>query len=294
MKEVISIDLGATNLRVGLVKEDLSTPKVLRERTTKNDKELLYSQIKRMMTELLTSEVYKTSKPKVIGVSACGIVNNNHIECLPNLGITDFDLKERLEKDFKNFKVYISNDANTTAFAEATYGMAKEFDTSFFITISSGIGGCLVYNHELIDLPFEIGHLPIRYKEKFYESEKLLSGNGIVELAKLNGLDVESASMLFSLVQDKDTLALKVYDEWIKYLGSLISSLHLMFGVDVFILSGGVMKSSDIFMDDLKEVSSAFTIPYLKKPIIFKHSKFDQDAGLMGGASIALKTLNRV
>ena len=50
MKSVISVDLGATNLRVGVVNEDLSLGVVLREPSTKNDPDALYNQIKRMIT----------------------------------------------------------------------------------------------------------------------------------------------------------------------------------------------------------------------------------------------------
>lgn len=43
---VVSIDIGGTNLRVGVVDEKLNIINVLREPTTKDDNSLLYNQIK--------------------------------------------------------------------------------------------------------------------------------------------------------------------------------------------------------------------------------------------------------
>jgi len=51
------------------------------------------------------------------------------------------------------------------------------------------------------------------------------------------------------------------------------------------------MKSATIFQDDLLAVANAFIAPFPVKKIKFVQAKFDQDAGLMGGASLALKHL---
>ena len=137
MKTVVSIDIGGTNLRVGVVDEKLNIINVLREPTTKEDNSLLYNQIKRMLSEVLNTLPEGTSLPKTCGVSACGLVSNNHIDNLVNLHILDFDLKGLLENDFPFLKVYIANDANCAAFSEATLGSAKNYSTSFFMTVST-------------------------------------------------------------------------------------------------------------------------------------------------------------
>ena len=116
----------------------------------------------------------------------------------------------------------------------------------------------------------------------------MLSGNGIVNLCSINGLKISNAGEFFKKVKEKDNEVLKVYDEWIKQLGLLIANLQMMFATDCFVLSGGVMKSADIFTADLKEIVNAFLAPYSIKKINFVQAEFGQDAGLMGGASIAL------
>lgn len=288
MRHVISIDLGATNLRVGLIDENLQVVDVVREPTTAEDPLKLYGQIRRMLQSVLARLPEGVADRISVGVSACGFVENDFILNLPNLRIRQFDLKHHIEKDFPNLTVSIANDANCAAFTEAMYGAASEVKTSFFVTISSGIGGCLVYNHELIDLPFEIGHNIINYRGRFYEAEHLLSGNGLVRLAKLNRCQIQSANELFTAIKSGDSAALKVYDEWLKYIGLLLANIQITYNSDMIVLSGGVMKSADLFLEDLEKVTQAYIDPFPVKPVRFGLAKFDQDAGLIGGAGLAL------
>ena len=116
MKNVMSIDLGGTNLRIGIVNENLEILDVRREPTTKNDKEGLFNQICRMIDSL----DYKKYNIDRVGISACGLVEHDVVRILPNLGIKDFDLKAMLEKRY-GYKVEIKNDANFTALAEASF-----------------------------------------------------------------------------------------------------------------------------------------------------------------------------
>lgn len=288
MRSVISIDLGATNLRVGIVNEDLTIGKVYREPTQGGDPLVLYAQIKKNLEKILADA---PKDIKYVGVSACGFVKDDIIDILPNLDIHTFDLKHHIEKDFPNLQVSIANDANAAGYMEATHGAATETRTSFFITISSGIGGVLIYNRTLIDLPFEIGHNFLKYKNKFYEAERLLSGNGLINLAKLNGLEISSAQELFTLVRQGDIKADKVYDDWIQNISVMLANVQLNYNPDVIVLSGGVMKSASLFEDDLIKVSNAFIAPFPVKKIRVVQAKFDQDAGLMGGAGLALRYL---
>ena len=76
MEYVISIDMGATNLRVGLVSSNLDIIEVNREKTIKNDKESLVKQICRLIESL----PYKKFDVKKVGISACGLVERNKIK----------------------------------------------------------------------------------------------------------------------------------------------------------------------------------------------------------------------
>lgn len=283
MEYVISIDLGATNLRVGIVSSNLDIIEVNREKTVKNDKEMLGKQICRLI-ESLPYEKYNIKK---VGVSACGLIERNHIKILPNLGIKDFDLKGLIESKY-GFKCEIKNDANCTALAEASFGASKDVKDSFFITISSGIGGCLIYDSKMIDLSFEIGHMYIKYGNGYEELEKIASGNGLVKLCQDNYLMVENAQEFFELCNKKDSLALNILSQWEDIISMYLANCQMEFNTDKIVLSGGVMKSSSLFIDELSKRSNKLIERFPLKPINIVLAHFDQDAGLLGGVSVAL------
>ena len=283
MEYVISIDLGATNIRVGIVSENLDIIEVNRERSIKDDQEALVKQICRLI-ESLPYEKYHVKK---VGMSACGLIEKNFIKILPNLGIRNLDLQKILQDKY-GFQVEIKNDANCTALAEATFGSTKDVPDSFFITISSGIGGCLIYNHEMVDAAFEIGHSFIPYKGQLEEFEKIASGNGLVRLAKLNNLTIDNAATFFDLVRKNDEIALNVFNEWKNIVALYLANTQMNYNVDKIVLSGGVMKSSDLFIEDLETRSNELIKEFPLKPIKIVLAHFDQDAGLMGGVSVAM------
>lgn len=284
MEYVISIDLGGTNLRIAVVSESLEIVDVVRESTTKNDKDKLFEQICRMIDSL----PYEKYGVKKVGISACGIIDGDHITLLPNLNIKDFDLNKRLE-DRYGFKVNIRNDANCTALAEASFGSTKDVKDSYFITISTGIGGCLIHDSNMVNLPFEIGHILVHYKNGYDEFEKLCSGTGMENLARSYGLEVTGCKDFFSKVEQNDKLALEILDIWEEMVAVFIANTQMEFNVDKFCLSGGVMKSSKYFIKELEEKANKIIKNYPLKEIKIVLAEMDQDAGLFGGVAVALK-----
>jgi glucokinase len=287
MKTYIAVDLGGTNVRVGLVNEKLEILKAVREKSVHRDTDALYEQIKRMIKEV-ASMYTGSEKIQYIGISAAGFCDKGMLTFSRNLEINEFDPAGRLNRDFPQYKAALANDANCTALIEALAGSGKGYSTVFFFTVSTGIGCGLVDHGRLVDLPFEGGHNYIGYNGRFYELEQLCSGTGIITLAKINDLELSSAAELFSLVAQDDRKAIVVYDNWLKLFGSYIANMQLLFNSDVMILSGGVMKSKAVFWEDLKSVANAFVAPFPVRKLNLADAAFEQDTGLMGGCAVAM------
>lgn len=290
MKNIISIDLGGTNLRVALLDENLNIRDIKRVPTIVCDTKLLSETIINLIDEIVKEQRIK--KIDAIGMSYCGIVENNILKNAKNLGVESFDLRSELLKKYPNTKIRIANDANCASYAESKYGTAKGKDVSVFVTISTGIGMGVTYNGQLLDLPLETGRNIIEYKGKLYESENLLSGRGIITLCSLNDLNVPDAKTFFDMVKSRDALALKVYDIWIKYISMWFANVQLAYNADIFVLSGGVLNSGDFFIEDIERVANAYIAMWHFKKIVMKYSTFKQDVGIIGGASLALDLLN--
>ena len=280
---VISIDLGGTNVRVGLISEDCEIIEVNRERTIHDNPHELSNQINRLISYL----PYKECNVKKIGISAAGFIEKGVIKKSINAGLVNYDIKQEILKVYPEFKVHVLNDGNATALSESKFGSTKDVDDSLFLTISTGIGGGLVIDKVLIDIPLEIGHMYLSYDNKPMDAESILSGKGLINLCRLNNLRGRNAEEFFALVRNKNKHAKLIFNKWICLLGQYIANLQICYNVEKIILSGGVMKSSELFYDKLVAKTKEYLAPFPLRDIVFCLAQFDQDAGLMGGAAVA-------
>lgn len=284
--KVIALDLGGTNIRAAVVDENLNILKQIKDKTISDNPKQLMEKIKSFTSEVSKDCIHDI---KGIGVSICGVVKNNEIGKCGNLSINgDFPLFQTLKDTYHIDNIKIANDANCSALVESRFGANKNVNDSIFITISSGIGGGLVLNKQMIDISFEVGRQIVEYDDVFYETEYLLSGNGIVRLAKMNNLYINSGKEFFDLLKKKDSLAKVVYEKWIRKLSLFFSNLQLLFNVEQYALSGGVMLSKDLFISDLEKIANASISTWKLHPIKLVDAKFGQDVGIMGATSLVI------
>lgn len=292
VEKVVAIDCGGTNLRVAVVDKELNVLAVERVPSIANNIDLLYKTMKSLIDKVTQEAGLETVSS--IGVSMCGVVVHNKIGRVGNLGIdSNFDLEGLLKKDFPNAKVLIANDGNCSALVEAEYGVNKGFKDSAFVTISTGIGLGVVHCGEMIDLPLEAGRMMTEYHNKIYETEGLLSGTGIVKLAALHGLKIQGGADFFAGVKEKKEDYLKVYNVWTKKLGLWFANLQLLFDVSQYALSGGVMKSKDVWVTDVERIANAAIAPWKFNKVVFKEAKYGQDVGIAAAGCLAWHVLNK-
>ena len=103
-----------------------------------------------------------------------------------------------------------------------------------------------------------------------------------------NELYVKNAKEFFDLYRSGDNLAKRVYEKWIKRLSLFFSNLQLLFNVQRYSVSGGVMKSRELFLNDLEKISNASISSFKLNPIKIVVPQFDQDIGVMGASSLVL------
>ncbi len=289
--KIISIDCGGTNLRVAVMDRELNILAVRIVPSIKNDPKKLYDTMKALIHEVM--EENGLEKAESIGMSMCGVVENNKVGRVGNLGIDSFDFESLLQRDFPGAKLYFANDANCSALVEAEYGANKGARNSVFVTISTGIGIGVIHNGEMIDLPLEGGRLLTEYQGTKYETEYLLSGNGIVHLAELNHIQVDSAYAFFTRLRTGEEAMKKLYEIWIDKLALWFANLQLLFNAESYAVSGGVMKSKELFFEDLAKRANAYIANWNFKPIVLNYAAFTQDVGLAGGAALAWHALKK-
>lgn len=290
-KHVISIDCGGTNLRVAVLDENLKILAVERVPSVHGDG---YQLAERMCDLIHTVQSSANVSIDAIGMSICGIVSHNIVGRCGNLGLENgYDFLGHFQKAFPNTPIRIANDGNCSAYVENRFGANKGLSDSAFVTISSGIGLGIVHSGEMIDTPMEGGRLLLEYRGKMYESEYLLSGNGIVRLCEMEGFSISKAKEFFDAVAAHDRDALRIYDIWIRLLGTWFANLQLLFNLEAYAVSGGTWRAHDIYLEDLVKVANASIACWHLHPIVLRSAHFEEDVGLAGAAALALHELEK-
>lgn len=274
MKHVIALDIGGTNLRAALVNDRYQIVDMVIEQTPLHDLQAFLKQVKKSIDALLKKQ------PEIHAI-ACGVPGRvdvlGGIDILPNIGIRNVPLQSFLETTYR-VPIVIKNDAVMAAVAEGNLGYGKNLESSYFITISTGIGAAFIANHELRHSSEEAGHMLVPLGSGYEELEKVASGQGIVQLAAYHGVVVPDAKTFFERYGKKDSLIIPIFKMWLHYVTSFLKWVDHYYQPKAFILTGGVMKSKDYFWKDLQ-----LAVPHIPLAL----AQFGQDAGIIGAANLA-------
>ncbi len=271
MEKVVSLDIGGTNTRVALINENYEIEKVLIRPTVVGNTDLFLKNVKKTIEEALPT--FEGVKCFAMGVPG-RVRYDGYIYALPNVHIVNVPLAEYLTKTF-SLPAYVINDAEAAALAESNIGPHKKEKSLYFVTISTGVGGAFTEKGVLKSSSYEVGHTMMSYHGETHEFEHMASGTGIVRLADMNGLHVGDAREFFELKKNGYELAERVYRDWIRLFADWFRMIEETFSPDVFALTGGVMKSQDIFFEDMKAA-----VPGIR----LEACALGQEAGLLGGA----------
>lgn len=273
MKNVIAIDIGGTTVRVAIVDANFEIIKVDKTSTVIGNKDVFLNQVKESIDRLEPNLEEIVS----IAIGVPGVIERNGmIKFLPNIKIQDIPLKAFLETTY-HLPVTLLNDAEMAAIGEGNLGGGRGKKSSFYVTISTGLGGAFINDGRLKKVNNEIGHTLFPSDEGFVEMENRVSGSGIPHLAAFYHLPITSAQDFFKLVSHKDKNVLPMYNAWKKMLGDFFTFLTNAYAPEIIIIGGGLLKSKHLFFNELQKLSPT--------PLVL--TSFGDDAGLLGAAYCA-------
>lgn len=154
MELAVAIDIGGTKFGVGLVTrsgELIDRAQVFIDHRDSADD--LYDDLMRAVEQQLERAVtHHGVHPSVVGVGSAGPIQPN-VETVSPLNILQwrhFPLRERLMAD-TGLLVFGDGDAKALALAEGWLGAAKGVDNFMAMVVSTGVGGGIVLNGQLLD-----------------------------------------------------------------------------------------------------------------------------------------------
>ena len=312
-KHVVGIDLGATNLKIGIVsssgeiKERLSVPV---NNADDSDKVIAF------IAEKLKGLVAKTSIPVLaVGCGIPGIVDSStgHVYKSPNFPVwRDAPIQDNLSKAV-GLPVIMDNDANIYAIGEHRFGAGKGLKNMVLLTLGTGIGGGLILNGNLFhgDIGFagEVGHIVVKTGgakcgcgrkgcwEQYAASRAFsvfaaeLDESNRIRL--LNDARVEDLSQLTpkrmaELAGGGHGIALSLWKKFGIYLGIGMADLINILGVTSFVIGGGIAASWDLFIDAAKGEIPKHTYKENAVRVSIEKAVLGNDAGIIGAAAEAL------
>ena len=163
-------------------------------------------------------------------------------------------------------RVAIENDADAVALAEVRWGAAQNSSRFLYITVSTGIGGGIIFSGRLyrgVDGAHpELGHQvidpsgPLCYCRARGCWESLASGPALSAWIKEQRPEKggQSAAEICALARRGDELAMRGVKRLGYYLGLGLANLVTLFAPDTIALGGGVMESADLFLEEARQV----------------------------------------
>ena len=288
----IGVDLGGTNVRAALVDDAGHIHHIV-----KRDSKALESSeiiIENLIDCITSIPDYQTAKGIGLGVPGPVDVKAGCMFMATNIpALTMFPLKEVLEKRL-SIPVFLDNDANVAGLAEALVGAGKDKDVVYYVTQSTGIGGALIVHGQIVSGRVghagEIGNLIIdphrasinHLNDGAVENEA--SGTALVRKAQ-TFIDptITSARDLFLLVETNE-VAKRIVETMAHDLGVMFSYIAHIVDPDAFIIGGGVSKSSEYYLELMKQAyASKVHKPLANTP--FLKAQLDEP-GLVGAAML--------
>ncbi|MFA5668123.1 MAG: ROK family protein [Balneolaceae bacterium] len=276
-RNLIGIDLGATNVRVARVLnqeiESISSQPIIQN----EDHTKLLKQIISLIEKEITPEVSAigVGVPSVVDVEK-GIVYD--VQNIPSWKMVP--LKDILEERF-NVPVYINNDANCFALGEKYFGKAQNYNSVVGLIIGTGFGSGLIMNGKLFSGANcgagEVGMLP--YKDSIFEH--YCSGQFFEIHKNTDGLTAYSKAL------EGDKEALEMYKEFGTHVGNGIKAVMYAFDPEIIVLGGSASKALALFEPQMREAMSDFAYTQSLEKVKISVSELDQVA-ILGAAALAL------
>ena len=269
----IGVDLGGTNIRVGLVnhnqlvcKETAPCPKGTEQEVT----DQIITLIDRLMTDEVTS----------IGIGVPSVVDRErgivyHVANIPSW--EEVHLRKIMEDAFHK-PTFLNNDANCFAWGVHLFGEGRNFNDMVGVTVGTGIGSGLIINGrlynghntgagEICSLPFKDRDFEYYCASRFFHDYNT-TGKQMAEDARAG-----------------DTKALDAWWHFGENIAWLIEAIVYAYDPEAIIFGGGITDTYDLFKDAMMEHLRSF--PY-RESIARLHiaPSHLENAALLGAAML--------
>ena len=305
------IDLGGTNIKAGIVDGEgkLLNKLSIKTRAERSMEEIIHD-MGQLAVDAIKDAGLEVKDIECIGIGSPGTPDNDEglLVYSSNLPFNKAPMR-KLIREVVDLPVYIDNDANCAAMAEAVAGAGKGAKDSVTITLGTGVGAGVIVNGRIFSgfnqAGSEFGHTVLvsggvqcgcGRKGCFeqYASASALArmtreaaeANPDSLLNKVKEQEGEwNARIAFIAMREGDKVAAEVVDSYTDYLSDGLANAINAFMPEVLIVGGGVCNEGDPLLIPMREktMSRPYFGPGVPKTRIAL-AQMGNDAGIVGAA----------
>lgn len=316
MAAVVGVDVGGTKVLAVVVDADGSVRRTARVATPGRLVDTV------LVEEAMTAAIRDAAAGEpveAVGVAAAGFVDaaGERVMFAPHLPWRGQELRRRLAEQWRA-PVYLDNDANCAAHAEATYGAARGSRTSLAVTLGTGIGGALVVDGAVLrganGMAGEFGHMRVVPDGLPCECgrrgcwEQYCSGNALVRFARerigreptllAEACEGDPDRLIGAMVTEAaaagDLVAQQAFEAVGDWLGVGVADLVAAFDPDVVVVGGGLSAAGDRLLEPARVALDRSLVGAghrVTPPLV--QAQLGPEAGAIGAADLARRSLAR-
>ena len=283
MKKYISIDIGGTAIKYGIVSEDAE---VLLKKEMKTEAQKGGPAILDKVIGIV--EALKEEADAGVCISTAGMVDIEKGEIcysaplIPNYIGTAF--KKTVEERF-GIPCEVENDVNCAGLAESISGAGKGHDICLCLTIGTGIGGCIVIGqnvyHGYSNSACEVGYIQMDGAEY----QELASSRVLVQkVENRRGLasGTLNGKIIFQEAGSGDETCIQAINEMTEVIGKGIATICYVLNPEIIILGGGIMAQKEYLYDRIKAAMERHLIPAISEKTKLAFAEHQNEAGMLG------------
>lgn len=310
----IGVDLGGTNIAVGVVDEQY---KIIGRGKVKTNAprpaEQIFDDIAKAINLAVEDAGISMDDVSAIGVGTPGSVNKESglIEFSNNLEFDHVPAKEMLESRTGKPCVF-ENDANAAALGEAYAGAGNGVKNLVAVTLGTGVGSGIILGGKVMsginDAAGEMGHMVIVVNGEQCNCgrkgcwERYASATALISQTKAKMKECPDSLMwkecdgdinkvggrtAFNAMYAGDEAAKEVVDKYIYYVSVGVTNIVNTFQPDVVCIGGGISNEGDNLLNPIRKyVEEERYTKYSKKQTKICKAVLGNDAGIIGAALV--------
>jgi glucokinase len=310
---IVGVDVGGTKVAAAEVVGQRARNVVELPTDLRGPEELLVG-----IEEAVRRVVGDRGRPAAIGVGVPSQIEyaTGRVMSSVNIPLQGVPLKEELSKRL-GVPVFVDNDANVAALAEAFYAEGtEEGEQARYVvmyTLGTGVGGGIVIDGRIFrgahGLGAELGHVVIRAdgpdcpgncpnrgclealcsgtalgrdaREYAEDHPDSALGQRLAERGKVSGIDV------VQLCRERDPGSLELIDRFGTNLGVGISNAVNAFEPELIVIGGGLSQACDLFLDRAIDEAASRALPALYERVTISPARAGPAAGVIGAGLLA-------